>query len=260
MDRQPEPTPRVPLEEARRRLLAAGGALLALTLLAGCGQSADLAGSESETEEKTYDDVPELLLVEVDNADLEIVPHEAEQIRVVREETGNAGGDWELTGDTLDLKMDCGTFSDCRVRYEVFVPADTALSVETDNGDVSVSGFSAPTEVRSGNGTVAVSDVTGPLTLTSGNGDMNLSGIGSESLSAATDNGTIDAVFSEAPAEVEVSTNNGAATLALPGGPYAVFETFDDGEVVNELPSDDTSTSTVTARTDNGTITLVPTS
>lgn len=242
-----------------RSVLTIGGAFLALTLFAGCGQSADLSGSDAETEEKTYDDVPEVLIVRVDNAELEIVPHEADQIRVVREETGNAGGDWELTGDTLDLEMDCGTFSDCRVRYEVLVPADTALSVETDNGDVSVSGFSSPVEVRSGNGTVDLSDVTGPLTLTSGNGDMNLSGIGSESLSAATSNGTIDAVFSEAPAEVEVSTNNGTATLALPGGPYAVFETFDNGEVVNELPTDEASAHTVTTRTDNGTITLVPT-
>ncbi|GAA1460291.1 DUF4097 family beta strand repeat-containing protein [Nocardiopsis exhalans] len=248
-----------PLTPSARSVFTIGGALLALALLTGCGQNADLAGSETRTEEKTYDDVPELLLVEIDDASLEIVPHEADQIRVVREETGSAGGDWELTGNTLDLEMDCGTFSDCRVRYEVFVPADTALSVETDNGDVSVSGSRAPTEVRSGNGTIAVSDVTGPLTLTSANGDMNLSGIGSESLSAATGNGTIDAVFSEAPAEVEVSTNNGAATLALPGGPYAVFETFGNGEVTNELPSDDTSASTVTARTDNGTITLVPT-
>lgn len=218
MDSPPEPRPCAAREKTRRRLLAAGGTLLALALLAGCAPGADLAGSETGTREKTYDDVPELLIVEVDDAGLEIVPHEADQIRVVREETGSAGGDWELTGDTLGLEMDCGTFSDCRVGYEVFVPADTALSVETGNGDVSVSGFSA-----------------------------------------ATSNGTIDAAFSEAPAEVEVSTNNGQARLALPGGPYAVFETFGNGEVVNELPSDEASTSTVTARTENGTITLLPT-
>lgn len=238
-----------------RVALATGGALLSLGLLAGCGEVAELG----EPEEKTYEDVPELLIVEVDNAALEIVPDDTDQVRVVREASGDADGDWELVGDTLTLETRCGAISDCRVGYRVFVPADTALSVETDNGSVGVSGFTAPIELASANGTVDVADVTGPLTLTSDNGDMNLSGIGSDSVSIATDNGGIDAVFSEAPTEVEVSTNNGVATVAMPGGPYAVFETFDNGEVVNELPTDASSASTVTARTDNGTITLVPT-
>lgn len=238
-----------------RSALATGGALLALALLSGCGQASELG----EPEEKTYDDVPEVLIIEVDNASLEIIPDDTDQVRVTRADSGNAGGDWELTGDTLDLEMTCGTISNCRVEYQVFVPADTALSVGTDNGDVAVSEFSASVEVASGNGTVDISDVTGPLTLTSDNGAMNLTGIGSESLSAATDNGSIDAVFTEAPTDVGLSTNNGDATVALPGGPYAVFETFDNGEIVNDLPLDDTSASTVTARTENGTITLVPT-
>lgn len=238
-----------------RTALATGGALLALALLSGCGQ-----GSEpDEAEEKTYDDVPELLIVEVDNADLEIVPDDTEQVRVTRTETGGAGGDWELTGETLNLEATCGVISNCRVRYQVFVPADTGLSVRTDNGDVTASGFSSPVEIASDNGSVDLSDVTGPLTLTSENGDMNLSGIGSESLSAATDNGGIDAAFAREPEEVEVSTNNGTATVALPGGPYAVFETPENGEITNDLPTDPNSANTVNARTDNGTITLTPT-
>lgn len=238
-----------------RSVLATGGALLALALLSGCGQIGDLG----EPEERTYDDVPELLIIEVDNASLEIIPEDTEQVRVTRADSGNAGGDWEMTGDTLSLETECRMFSNCEVEYQVFVPADTALSVDTDNGDVSLSGFSAPIEVAAANGAIDVSDVTGPLALTSDNGDMNLTGVGSDTLSAATDNGTIDATFTEAPTEVEVSTNNGEATVALPGGPYAVFETSDNGDVVNDLPTDDTSTSTVSARTDNGTITLVPT-
>ena len=237
---------------AARSALATGGALLAL--LSGCGQSSELG----EPEEKTYDEVPELLIVEVSNAELEIVPEDTGRVRVARTDSGNAGGEWELVGDTLDLGSRCGTFDNCRIRYQVFVPADTALVVEGGNGPVTVSGFSAPTEITSTNGTVGVADATGPLTLTSGNGDMNLTGIASESLSAATGSGSIDAVFAETPAEVEVSTNNGEATVTLPGGPYAVFETSGNGEVVNELPTDDSSASTVSARTGNGTVTLRP--
>jgi hypothetical protein len=237
-----------------RAALAAGGAALALALIAGCGQGAE----PGEPEEKTYDEVPELLIVEVDNASLQIVPDDTAQVRVVRTATGDAGGDWELTGDTLSLETECGLVSNCQVQYQVFIPADTALSVETDNGDVTLSGFGAPVEATSDNGTLDLSDLTGPLALTSANGDMNLTGIGSPTLSAATDNGSIDAVFTEAPTEVEVSTNNGDARVELPGGPYAVFETSQNGEVLSDLPTDPSSGSTVTARTDNGTIALVP--
>ncbi|GHC78840.1 lipoprotein [Nocardiopsis terrae] len=252
-----EPTSRTVREEVRHRLLAAGSVLLTLSLLAGCGQDSG-SGEPGDPEEKSYEGVPELLIVENDNAALEIVPGGTDEVRVQREAQGNPNGDWELTGDTLRLETDCAAFSDCRIRYQVIVPADTALTVATDEGPVTVSGFSAPVEISSGNGGLDISDVTGPLTLTSVNGDMNLTGIGSESLSAATDNGGIDAAFAEAPSEVEVSTNNGDATIALPGGPYAVFETSDNGRVVADVPVDEASDNTVTARTGNGTITLVP--
>ena len=255
MDGPSEPT----RSKADRRptggALIVGGALLALAVATGCASG----GAFDEPEEKGFDDIPELLLVEVEDADLELVPADTEQIRVTREETGAAGGDWDLEGGTLTLEADCGTLTDCEVRYEVALPADTALSVQASGGTTTVSDFTAPVEVSTGNGPVRVSSVRGPLTLTSGNGDLHVEEAGPESLMAATDNGTIDARFSEAPSEVEISTNNGDATVALPGGPYAVFETVGNGEIRSEIPVDDSGDSTVTARTDTGTIALVST-
>ena len=235
--------------------LTVSGALLALAVAIGCAPG----GAFGEPEEKGFDDIPELLLVEVEDADLDLVASDTEQIRVTREETGSAGGDWDLEGDTLTLEAECGTLTDCEVRYEVALPADTALSVQASSGATTVSEFTAPVEVTSDNGPTRVSDVTGPLTLTSENGDLNVEGAGPESLMAATDNGTIDARFTEAPSDIEVSTNNGEATIALPGGPYAVFETVENGEIRTEVPVDETSDNTVTARTDNGTIALIST-
>lgn len=234
------------------RTLTTAAASLALALVMGC------SGDPQEAEERVFDTVPEPLIVEGDNAEVDLVASEDERLRVSREESGQAGGEWGLEGDTLTLGSDCAVFSDCDVRYEVAIPADTPLSVSTDNGPVTLTGFTAMVEVTSGNGTVRVSDSSGALDLSSVNGDMELDGIGSDTASLATDNGTIDAAFTTRPSEVEVSTNNGTATLALPDGPYALFETVGNGEIDTEIDTVDRAESTITARTDNGTIRLLP--
>lgn len=234
------------------RTLTTVVATLSLALVVGC------AGDPQEVEEQVFDTVPEPLIVEGGNAEIDLVAAEGDQVRVSRESSGQAGGEWGMEGDTLTLGSDCAVFSDCDVRYEVAIPAATPLSVSTDNGPVSLTGFASSVEVTSANGTVRVFDASGPLDLSSDNGDMELDGVGSETARLATDNGTIDAAFTERPSEVEVSTNNGSATLLLPDGPYAVFETVDNGEIDTGIDTSEGSDSTVTARTDNGTIRLLP--
>ena len=234
------------------RTLTTVVAAFSLALVVGC------AGDPQEAEEQVFDTVPEPLIVEGGNAEIDLVATDGDRVRVSREASGQAGGEWGMEGDTLTLGSDCAVFSNCDVRYEVAIPATTPLSVSTDNGPVSLTGFTSSVEVTSANGTVRVFDATGPLDLSSDNGNMELDGVGSETARLATDNGTIDAAFTDRPSEVEVSTNNGNATLLLPDGPYAVFETVGNGEIETEVDTVDRSENTITARTDNGTIRLLP--
>lgn len=234
------------------RTLTSVIASLSLALAVGC------SGDPQEAEVRVFDTVPQPLIVEGGNAEIALVAAEGDQVRVTREASGQAGGEWGLDGDTLTLGSDCAVFSDCDVRYEVAIPADTPLSVSSDNGPVSLTGFTSRVEATSANGTVGVFDSSGPLDLSSDNGDLELDEVGSETALLATDNGTIDATFTDRPSQVEVSTNNGNATLLLPDGPYAVFETVDNGEIDTEIDTSQGSDSTITARTDNGTIRLLP--
>lgn len=230
--------------------------LLALStaLVAGCSGT-DPSGAQ----ERTFDDVPEPLIVEGGEAEIALVASsDIDGVRVTRQESGQAGGEWALEDDALSLGAECVLFSRCHVRYVVEVPAKTHLSVSTGNGLLSLTGFTSRVEVTSGNGPVLLSDASGPIDLSSSNGDLTLDGITSDTVRLATDNGGVDATFAERPAQVEVSTNDGDATLALPEGPYAVFETVDNGEVVTEVDVDSSAQSTISARTENGTITLSP--
>lgn len=224
---------------------------LCVILSAGCS-----GATSEESEQRTFDDLPRPLIVEGGDAEIEFITADIDQVRVTRSETGQAGGEWGLEGGTLSLDAECALFSRCQVRYVVELPADTDLSVNTNNGLVSVTGVSAMTEVTSSHGPVLISEVSGPVDVSSGNGDLTLQGVDSDIVSLATDNGDIDAALTQRPTEVEVSTNNGDAALALPDGPYAVFETVDNGEIITEIDVDPYADSTVNARTDNGTITL----
>lgn len=227
--------------------------VLAMALMAGCS-SAD----PGEPQERTFSDVPEPLIVEGGQAELTLVASDIDGVRVTRQESGQAGGEWDLEGDTLSLDAECSLFSRCHVRYVVEAPADTDLSVSTDNGSVSLTGFTSMVKVTSDNGPVLLSRAFGPIDLSSANGDLTLEDVASDTVRLATDDGGIDATFAARPTEVGVSTNNGDATLALPPGPYMVFATADNGEIITDVDVDSFAESTISARTDNGTITLTP--
>ncbi|MDH3902246.1 MAG: DUF4097 domain-containing protein [Xanthomonadales bacterium] len=86
------------------------------------------------------------------------------------------------------------------VKYEVIVPEGTELdSVDTVNGNVSISGVSGKVVAESVNGDLDISDLAG---------DVGLSTV----------NGSIDAVFSvlEGDQRVKAETVNGRVTLKLP--------------------------------------------
>ncbi|MFC9939952.1 DUF4097 family beta strand repeat-containing protein [Nocardiopsis alba] len=229
-------------------------AALCLTLTAGCSSSPELGPPE----ERVYDLVPEPLVIEGDFATIDLVPSEREGLRVTREDSGQAGGEWGLEGDTLTLGADCSLLSECRVRYEVALPAWTTTTIRTDGGPVSATGLDSALQVNTDTGAIAISDVSGPIDLTSNGGAMRLDRIRSGVVRAATDTGAIDASLVERPEEVEVSTNSGTATIVLPEGPYAVFETPGNGEILAEVSVDDSADATVNARTENSRITLRP--
>ena len=86
------------------------------------------------------------------------------------------------------------------VRYEIIVPGGTELdSVETVNGDVTISGVSGNVSAESVNGDLDISDLVG---------DVDLSTV----------NGSVNAAFAKCDGEQSVKTEtvNGRVTISLP--------------------------------------------
>lgn len=146
----------------------------------------------------------------------------------------------------LNLSDSACADSGCQVSFEVTVPQDITVTVESEGGPVTVSGV-AGANLDSGSGPVSAARIGGPLTVSTDGGPLVVDGV-TGALRADTSGGTIDAAhvaattvtastggadasiaFSSAPDTVTVSTDGGAATLIVPGGPYALTGETDDG-------------------------------
>ncbi len=123
---------------------------------------------------------------ELDEIEIEI-SHSANEI-VVETELGNSKSWYSRSSNSG------------QVRYEIIVPVSTLLdSVETVNGDVTISGVSGKVAAESVNGSLDISDLVGDVSL-------------------STVNGSIDAEFSQLEGQqtVKAETVNGRVTIHLP--------------------------------------------
>ncbi|MEV0972056.1 DUF4097 family beta strand repeat-containing protein [Microtetraspora glauca] len=232
----------------------------ALVLLAGCGVSAD----EAQPEKRSFAFAQDRLSIAKGSGDLDIKPGEVADVQVRRwfSRWSVLGGDpkttWDLKDGTLTLATDCVTLiGGCDVRYEVVVPAGTALTVEGDNGRVSASGFGAGLRIRTDNGAISVADASGPLSLESENGEVRATGTRSGQVDAVSGNGAIHLAFAAVPDQVAVRTDNGALTVEVPDAAYQV-KVKGGKDVRADVREDATSRHVITATSDNGRITVRP--
>ncbi|MFD4029087.1 DUF4097 family beta strand repeat-containing protein [Streptomyces sp. NPDC058637] len=242
-------------------LVATGATALLLVALSGCGAGAD----DAPVERKAFPYSGKNLTIDSGNSTVDVVPADVERIEVTRRVDGwvvfGSGPDpfWKLEGDKLTLGVKCSAvISDCDAHHEVKVPRGTVLTVDSDNGTVTASGFDTALTLSSDNGEVLVRDSSGPLDLETDNGSVVAERVSAASVVARSSNGEVELGFSEVPDLVDTVTDNGSITIDLPrsGGAYAVSTSTDNGDVHVGVPRSDSSKHVVKARSSNGEVTV----
>lgn len=231
--------------------------ILSALVLTGCGGSAD----DADPETKTFALAGRELRVTTDNAPIDLSAADVESVEVTRWFGGDADeGTWELQGETLVLDSSCGLFGHtCDARYEVIVPRDLAITIESENGALAVSDLADPVTIRGQNGTVTVTECTGPIDIRTDNGDQHVSTSTPDRLTSRTGNGKVDISLDESPSELTATADNGRVNITLPGdAAYNVDISTDNGAVDNQLSTAPDSPHQITVRTDNGRISLNP--
>lgn len=236
-----------------------GGALLAGSLLTGCGTA---NADDATPETRTFSLSARELTVDTDNSAIELVPGgEGKEVKVTRRFDGwslggSTGVTWEMEdGGTLKLRMTCkGVSVGCEAKHRIEVPRGVAVTVKDSNGAVTARGFETRLKVRSSNGAIEVRDAKGPLELKSSNGRITAEGIASRDVSATTSNGEIRLGLTAVPDTVTTRTTNGATRITVPRAPYKVTTGSDNGGVKVNVPRDDAAPHTVSAHSGNGAI------
>lgn len=110
--------------------------------------------------------------------------------------------------------------SDASADFDVQLPANVAVDVQTNTGSVQVSGISAGVTARALNGTVRATNVSGPLALNAINGDVRLvadSVSPNDSIELRTVNGSVHAQLpSSTQGNFDLQTTNGVVRSDLP--------------------------------------------
>ncbi|WP_316743000.1 DUF4097 family beta strand repeat-containing protein [Streptomyces sp. MK7] len=245
------------------RAVAVTGVVAALLATAtACGGD---ASDDKHPDHRTFALHGRTLTVDSDDSALEIVAAgtaKAGTVDVTRWFKGRVfvGNDphptWSMKDDRLVLRIKCaGIATDCAAKHRIEVPRGITVKVEDHNGSVRAHGFTDSLEVRSSNGSVHVTDFTGPLALHSHNGSVSAE-VSSRQVRADTHNGKVSLRLAAAPDLLDARSHNGSLTLTLPRATYRVTTASDNGGVHVSVPRDDSSRHVVSARTDNGSITV----
>ena len=167
-----------------------------------------------------------------------------------------------MSGGGLQLTAKCpgGIFGKglCAINYVVTVPAAAALNLHSGDGDIEVNGSTAALSLDSGNGDIQVDSVTGDVVAHTGNGGVSGSQVSSKKVQVSTGDGDIHITWSIAPTTVVATTGNGGIHLVVPqgSGPYRMSTHTGNGSAHVSVASDSSATSSITAQSGNGSITI----
>ncbi|MEV3853244.1 DUF4097 family beta strand repeat-containing protein [Streptomyces sp. NPDC050095] len=247
--------------------VAAAAAVVAAVAATVTACGAD-ASDDAHPDHRSFALQGRTLTVDSDDSALELVPGDGDQVKVTRWFQGSTvvGSDpkatwaWQAdgTGSRLTLRMHCrGIVTDCSARHRVEVPRGVAVVVKDGDGSVRASGFEKGLDITTSDGSVHVENVTGPLRLHSADGSVHASGVDARQVSVRTSDGSADIALRTVPDRVDVRSADGSLTLTVPGATtYRVTAGSADGSVHVSVPRDTRSPHVISARTQDGKVTL----
>ncbi|NUL05220.1 DUF4097 family beta strand repeat protein [Streptomyces lunaelactis] len=245
-----------------RAIVVGSGVLVAAVVLTGCG-GADAGNAPVES--RSFPLAGKTLTIDSDSSDIDLVPADVLDVQVTRQVDGwvfmgnGPEASWNMKDGKLTFRVTCDAVaSECESRHTVKVPRGVAVTVEDDNGSVTAGGFDTALKIRSDNGEVTVRDSSGPLELRSDNGEIVTDRVTAKTVTAQSDNGSVQLRLSAVPDRVDTVSDDGEVVIELPraGAPYAVTAKSSNGDVDVDVPTDGGSAHIVTARSDNGKVTV----
>ncbi|MCQ4213854.1 DUF4097 family beta strand repeat-containing protein [Streptomyces longispororuber] len=246
------------------RALAAATAVVAVAATAtACGAD---SSDDTSPEHRSFALHGKTLTVDSDDSRLDLVPGDGKEVKVTRWFEGStvigsspeATWSWRSAEDRLTLRMHCSGFIvNCSARHRVEVPRGVAVVVRNDDGSVHARDFRNGLDISTSDGSVRVENSSGPLRLNGEDGSLHATGIDARRVTVRTEDGEARIDLRTVPDRVEATSQDGSLTLGLPGSArYRVTTDTDDGAVDVSVPRDPRSEHRVSARAQDGKVTV----
>lgn len=191
--------------------------------------SVDAISAEADDEQRLAVDGPATLSVEDPNGNIVITGGEGDEIVIQAHKTAWGPNQAEAEAALARLKLNItqngnqvtvrveqpskvvivGTSRSDRVDFTITVPTETAATVNTDFGDVTLSATTGDADLQTNFGQVSVTDVAGDLSLRSDFGEVTLENITAGTVTAHSNSGAIKLAQVAAGDAVDVSSDFG---------------------------------------------------
>jgi hypothetical protein len=166
---------------------------------------------------------------------------------------------WNPTAGGVTANLSCRVLiGNCGLDATLEAPAQTAVSLSSDGGNLSAYGMTGTVTLSSGGGDLTVTGLPGDLRLATDGGNINGTALSGQDVRAQSSGGDITLTFTRPPRNVTINTDGGNITVILPRGStaYNVHPTTDGGTITDSVPQSPRGPNVITATTGGGDITI----
>jgi hypothetical protein len=202
------------------------------------------------------------ITIQAVSADVELRSGDVSEVKVSRKYNRNLFGSdpkEEYSDGELQLKdTGCGFLSfGCDTHYEITVPKDVKVTIESSSGDLKVSELSGAT-VRTSSGHIDVDHIGGQVTLKSSSGDIKAENLSATGVTGQSSSGDVELSFDTAPNQVQAQTSSGDVEIQLPNGveTYNVDARTSSGDEETSVKTDPASAREIKAKSSSGDTTI----
>lgn len=258
-------TPRPP-RRPHPALVVVAVVVVLVAAVAGVAQLLGSAVHSTTTTDATYTLASPRLAVTSNSGDITVVLSSDDAVHVrTQARHGLATPDLVAESGATGLVLDshCNGFLGdfCQVSYTVAVPREVSLTVSGGMGDVVVRDLEGRVDVDNTGGDVLLTGLGGDVTVRTVSGDVVATGLRSGSVLAESTIGDVSIAGALAPTSVTARSTVGDVDVAVPPTrPYRVDAGTGSGsgETRVLLPVDPAATASVSAKSDNGDVTVRP--
>jgi hypothetical protein len=248
----------------RTFIVILGSVVTAVTLAFGVFSAVGAVAREETTFPLTFDDDITSIRMDDGSGEVRIVGADVEQVsgeRIVVEGLQRPTFDERVVDGVLFLESECPiAFAfHCGVTYELTVPRDLDLDIDSSGGGIHVEDLSGSVTLSSSGGGIRVVGASGTLTLDSSGGGIRVLESRSQIVTADSSGGGVRLEFADVPDAVDAESSGGGVRVLVPdrdGVSYAVDASSSGGGTDVEVATDPDSPHRIRAESSGGGVTV----